>query len=95
MTIKKLPGAPEARAHAGVTSQISPRALDRWNPGICAAAAEDAPPADGAGAAVLAGGGVAQPASSTAAARPDPMRVFFTEMPPRHVMWRAEWVFPG
>ena len=41
MTIKKLPGAPEARAHAGVTSQISPRALDRWNPGICAAAAED------------------------------------------------------
>ena len=41
MTIKKLPGAPEARAHAGVTSQISPRALDRWNPGICASAAED------------------------------------------------------
>ena len=41
MTIKKLPGAPEVRSHAGVTSQISPRALDRWNPGICAAAAED------------------------------------------------------
>ena len=41
MTIKKLPGAPEARVHAGVSSQISPRALDRWNPGICAAAAED------------------------------------------------------
>lgn len=34
MTIKKLPGVPEGRPCAGVTSQISPRALDRWNPGI-------------------------------------------------------------
>lgn len=41
MTIKKLPGAPEGRLHAGVTSQIQPRALDRWNPGIRAAAESD------------------------------------------------------
>jgi ATP-dependent Clp protease protease subunit len=41
MTIKQLPGAPEGRLHAGVTSQILPRALDRWNPGICAAAVDD------------------------------------------------------
>lgn len=41
MTIKKLPGAPEGRLHAGVSSQILPRALDRWNPGIQAAAASD------------------------------------------------------
>jgi len=34
MTIKQLPGVPEGRPCAGVTSQISPRALDRWNPGI-------------------------------------------------------------
>lgn len=37
MTIKKLPGAPEGRVQAGVSSQILPRALDRWNPGIQAA----------------------------------------------------------
>lgn len=38
MTIKQLPGAPEGRLHAGVSSAISPRALDRWNAGIRAAA---------------------------------------------------------
>lgn len=42
MTKKKLPGVPEGRMHAGVSSQILPRALDRWNPGIQAAAAEEA-----------------------------------------------------
>lgn len=42
MTKKKLPGVPEGRMHAGVSSQILPRALDRWNPGIRAAAAEEA-----------------------------------------------------
>lgn len=41
MTIKKLPGAPEGRVCAGVSSHILPRALDRWNPGICAAAESD------------------------------------------------------
>lgn len=41
MTIKKLPGAPESRVHAGVSCQISPRALDRWNPGVRAAAADE------------------------------------------------------
>lgn len=41
MTIKKLPGAPDGRLHAGVSSQIQPRALDRWNPGVCAAANDD------------------------------------------------------
>ena len=42
------------------------------------AAAVEAPPAGADGAAVFAGGGVAQPASSRAAARPEPMRDFFT-----------------
>jgi ATP-dependent protease ClpP protease subunit len=37
MTIKQLPGVPEGRPCAGVTSQISPRALQRWNAGIKAA----------------------------------------------------------
>ena len=37
MTIKQLPGVPEGQPRAGITSQISPRALDRWNPGIRAA----------------------------------------------------------
>lgn len=41
MSMKKLPGAPEGRVHAGISSQILPRALDRWNPGVQAAAAED------------------------------------------------------
>lgn len=41
MTIKTLPGAPEGRLHAGISSQIQPRALDRWNPGIQAADSKD------------------------------------------------------
>jgi ATP-dependent Clp protease protease subunit len=41
MTIKKLPGAPEGRVHAGISSQIQPRALDRWNPGVRAAASDE------------------------------------------------------
>ena len=40
MTIKKLPEAPNGRLHAAVTSQLQPRALDRWNPGVRAAAEE-------------------------------------------------------
>lgn len=38
MTIKTLPGAPEGRPCAGVTSQVQTRALDRWNAGVRAAA---------------------------------------------------------
>lgn len=41
MTIKSLPGAPEGRVCAGISSHVVPRALDRWNPGIQAAAKED------------------------------------------------------
>lgn len=41
MTIKKLPGAPEGRLCAGVTSQIQTRALDRWNAGVRAAASSE------------------------------------------------------
>ncbi|TAA12471.1 Clp protease ClpP [Pseudoxanthomonas winnipegensis] len=41
MSKKKLPGAPESRLHAGVSSNISPRALDRWNPGYRAADSQD------------------------------------------------------
>lgn len=37
MTIKKLPGVPEAVARLDVRSHISPRALERWDPGIRAA----------------------------------------------------------
>lgn len=37
MTIRTLPGAPEARPHAGIHCDILPRALDRWNPGLMAA----------------------------------------------------------
>jgi ATP-dependent protease ClpP protease subunit len=37
MTIKTLPGAPEARLRAGISTPIQPRALDRWDPGIRAA----------------------------------------------------------
>ena len=37
MTIKMLPGAPEGRPCAGVSSQMQPRALDRWNSGVRAA----------------------------------------------------------
>lgn len=38
MTIKQLPGAPENRVHAGIKSDIAPRALDRWNPSLQAKA---------------------------------------------------------
>lgn len=38
MSKKTLPGAPEGRPCAGVSSQIQPRALDRWNAGVRAAA---------------------------------------------------------
>lgn len=38
MTRKTLPGAPEGRPHAGIHTEILPRALERWNPGIRAAA---------------------------------------------------------
>lgn len=38
MTIKTLPGAPEGRPCAGVSSQVQPRALDRWNAGVRAVA---------------------------------------------------------
>lgn len=41
MTIKKLPGAPEGRPHAGIRSEVMPRALDRWNAGIRAASDKD------------------------------------------------------
>lgn len=41
MTIKNLPGAPEGRPCAGVSSQVQPRALDRWNAGVRAAADAD------------------------------------------------------
>lgn len=37
MTIKKLPGVPEAGMRLEVRSHISPRALERWDPGIRAA----------------------------------------------------------
>jgi len=42
MTIKTLPGAPEGRPCAGVSSQVQPRALDRWNSGVRAVAAAEA-----------------------------------------------------
>lgn len=37
MSIKRLPGAPEGRPCAGVSSQLQPRALDRWQSGVRAA----------------------------------------------------------
>lgn len=37
MSIKTLPGVPEGRPTAGVTSQVQQRALDRWNAGVKAA----------------------------------------------------------
>jgi len=42
MTLKSLPGAPENRLHAGISSQILPRAFDRWNPGLQARVTEKA-----------------------------------------------------
>lgn len=41
MSKKTLPGAPEGRPCAGVTSQVQPRAFDRWNAGVRAAADKD------------------------------------------------------
>lgn len=41
MTIKILPGVPEGRPCAGVSSQLQARALDRWNAGVQAADKED------------------------------------------------------
>jgi ATP-dependent protease ClpP protease subunit len=38
MSKKTLPGAPEGRPCAGVSSQLLPRALDRWQSGVRAAA---------------------------------------------------------
>lgn len=36
MTLKNLPAAPEASPRAGMQCDISPRALERWNPGLYA-----------------------------------------------------------
>jgi len=41
MHVRNLPAAPEGRPCAAVSSAILPRALDRWNSGIRAAADED------------------------------------------------------
>lgn len=41
MTIRLLPGAPEGRPRAGISSQIQQSAFDRWTPGLRAAAAEE------------------------------------------------------
>lgn len=42
MTKRTLPGAPQGRLCANITSQLHARAIDRWNPGVRAAAAADA-----------------------------------------------------
>ena len=41
MSVKNLPAAPMGRPSASVRSEILPRAFERWNPGLRAAAAED------------------------------------------------------
>lgn len=41
MSLKDLPGAPQGRPSASVRSEILPRALDRWNREVRAAAADD------------------------------------------------------
>lgn len=41
MSKKTLPGAPEGRPCAAVSSYLQPRALDRWNTGVRAAADKD------------------------------------------------------
>lgn len=41
MTIKLMPAAPEGRPCASVSSQIQPRAMDRWNSGIHAASKDE------------------------------------------------------
>lgn len=42
MTIKTLPSVPEGRPCAAVSSQLQPRALDRWDAGVRAAAEQEA-----------------------------------------------------
>ncbi|MEO7917768.1 MAG: hypothetical protein ABIR16_09005, partial [Dokdonella sp.] len=42
MTIKTLPGAPEGRPCAAVSSQVHMRAFDRWDSGLRAAADSEA-----------------------------------------------------
>lgn len=41
MSLKLLPGAPQGRPSASVRSEILPRALERWNPGLRAAVPAD------------------------------------------------------
>lgn len=41
MSLKHLPGAPQGRPSASVRSEILPRALERWNPGLRAATQSD------------------------------------------------------
>jgi ATP-dependent Clp protease protease subunit len=41
MTIRNLPAAPAAQSRPGVSCDLSPRALERWNPSIQAAASDD------------------------------------------------------
>lgn len=41
MTIKKLPAAPADRPRAGISSDLQPKALERWNPEIRAAASDE------------------------------------------------------
>lgn len=38
MTMRKLPPAPQGRPHGGINSELVPRAFERWNPGLQAAA---------------------------------------------------------
>ena len=40
MSLKQLPGAPQGRPSASVRSEILPRALDRWQRDVCAAASD-------------------------------------------------------
>lgn len=40
MTIKKLPGAPQVGAHPHIKCDISPKALEAWNPNLKAASLE-------------------------------------------------------
>ena len=42
MSKKTLPGAPEGRPCAGISSQLQPRALDRWHANVRAASDDDA-----------------------------------------------------
>ncbi|KQM79826.1 head maturation protease, ClpP-related [Xylophilus sp. Leaf220] len=42
MSLRNLPGAPTGRPSSGVRSEILPRAMERWNPGIQAAETDQA-----------------------------------------------------